>query len=370
MTPVERLEPFDPDVFLRDYWRQRPCLIRSWLSPGSLSLGELIDLAAEHDLPSRLVGGRQDRADWTLRHGPLSRADLPGRDRDWTVLVQEVDKVSAAVGNVLDNFRFLPDWVLDDIMISHAVDGGSVGAHVDAYDVFLVQAFGQRHWQLAERFDGRSDERFELALLRHWQSEFELTAEPGDALYLPAGIAHHGRAIGTCQTWSVGVRTPSGPELLFRVAEHLAGTPAGDARLEVAGTHPGHPALVSPKVLDHARDLMRRCVELDDDELSELLGQFLSGWRLWPQDPADIEVDELVGRLEAGEELKLSDGARLALSAGTDGLRLHVNGEPVNCPSELAENIAASRRVDARWSKHPTALEQLLELGALRPPSS
>lgn len=370
MKSVDRLEPFDQDVFLRDYWRQRPCLIRQWLSPEALTPGALIDLATEHDLPARLITGRQENADWTLRHGPLSEADLPDQDRDWTILVQEVDKVSPPVAELLDQFRFLPDWLFDDIMISHAVDGGSVGAHVDAYDVFLVQAAGRRHWQLAEQFDDDPDERFELALLRNWQSETELTADPGDTLYLPAGIAHHGQAKGRCQTWSVGVRTPSGPELLFRLAEHLAQTSAGDARLVVDRPDANRPSLITPAVVSDSRELMRRCVELDDDALSALLGEFLSGWRLWPQDPPDIDVDELVNALECGEKVELTGGARLALSTRTGGLRLHVNGETVDCPDELAEALATSRCLDSRWSEYPVSLEQLLELGALCPPSS
>jgi len=370
MNAIDCLDHFDPDVFLTDYWQRRPCLIKSWLQPAALPLDELIALAAEHDLPARLITGRQDQADWTLRHGPFSRSDLPGANQDWTVLIQEVDKVSIPVAELLAEFRFLPDWLLDDIMISHAVDGGSVGAHVDAYDVFLVQAQGRRRWQLAAQFDPAIDERFELALLESWTAETEITTESGDALYLPAGIAHHGRALGSCQTWSVGVRTPSGPELLFRLAEHQAQTSTGDARLTVEAPDSRRPNLISPQILETARGLMQRCIELDDEELSGLLGEFLSGWRLWPQDPPDIDLDELIGRLDAGAELMLTGGARVALSESGRGLKLHVNGETVICPHELADDLASSRRIDSRWKEHPGALEQLLEAGALQPADS
>ena len=366
MHPVDRLEPFDPDRFFRDYWQQRPCLIGRWLKPVARPLDELMALAADHELPMRLVTGRQERADWTLRHGPLDHGDLPSTDRDWTVLVQEVDKACSAVAALLDEFRFLPDWMVDDIMISHAVDGGSVGAHVDAYDVFLVQAAGRRRWQLAESFDARIDERFELALLRNWHEQSEVVAGPGDTLYLPAGIAHHGLALDTCQTWSVGLRTPSGPELLFRLAEHLSITETGGPRLKVDAPDPRQPARVSQAIVDHARQLMQDCLARDDDELSNLLGEFLSGWRLWPQDPPATGVDEVMGKLEAGQEIELASSARLALSEGASGLRVHINGETLSCPQALSRSLAESRRLDARWRHQTVAVEQLLELGAIR----
>ncbi|MEE4329363.1 MAG: cupin domain-containing protein, partial [Wenzhouxiangella sp.] len=366
---VDLLDPFDADVFLREYWQRRPCLIPNWLLPDAIDLDGLIELASNHDLPSRLIRGRQDQANWTLRHGPLVRADLPASASDWTVLVQEVDKVCPSVAALLDAFSFLPDWLFDDIMISHAVDGGSVGAHVDAYDVFLVQALGQRRWQLAERFDPAIDDRFELALLRHWRPETELTASQGEALYLPAGVAHHGRALGPCQTWSVGVRTPSGPELLFHIAEHLAETTAGQERLGVGCPDRDRPALITGAVLAETRQLMQRCIALEDARLAPLLGEFLSGWRQWPQDPPEIGVDEIIERLADGETLELAGGARLALTTATGSVALHVNGETLDCPNELADDLASRRSLDARWVDYPDAVEILLETGALQPPT-
>ena len=58
--------------------------------------------------------------------------------------MQDVDKWDGDVRGLLAHFDFLPRWRIDDIMISYAVPGGSVGAHIDQYDVFLLQGMGQR----------------------------------------------------------------------------------------------------------------------------------------------------------------------------------------------------------------------------------
>lgn len=362
---LDRVEGFDAERFLADYWRQRPCLIRGWLKPQAQPLAPMLKLADELELPSRLVTGNQQAANWSLDHGPILAEDLPESERDWTVLVQEMDKASPEVAELLEAFRFLPDWMLDDIMISQAADGGSVGAHVDAYDVFLVQAAGQRRWQLAADYDPRLDERFELALLAEWRPQIELLAEPGDVLYLPAGIAHHGVAVGECQTWSVGLRTPSGPETLFFLAEALMAENRKTRRLNVAHPNPKQPSLIDAATVDDLRQLLNECLALDDRKLGEIAARMLSSWRLWHGSGNLEDIDQARRHLAAGLPLKLAPTTRLALTRSDTGLYLYVNGEAIDCPSELGQALAASRTLDSSWLEHDDALEQLVDLGAI-----
>jgi 50S ribosomal protein L16 3-hydroxylase len=362
---VDCLASFDQAEFLGRFWQKRPCLIRNWLDPRPQSLTGLLDLAEQHDLPQRLVTGNQAQANWTLTHGPLMASELPNQNKDWTVLVQEVDKVNPEVAAILAEFRFLPDWMIDDVMISQAVDGGSVGAHVDAYDVFLVQAQGRRQWQLATGFDPSLDQRFELALLRHWLPETELLALSGDVLYLPAGIAHHGVAIGDCQTWSVGLRTPSGPELMFALAEMLAEQTPERPRLRVSGPDPAQPSRLGHRQIEQIRGLLEDCLRLDDEALADLAAGFLSRWRLWPEQNEPDELQSVMRALSNGLSLALAASARIALTGQGERLKLFVNGEQIDCPAELAARLARLRRIDASWLDQQKAIGQLLELDAL-----
>jgi 50S ribosomal protein L16 3-hydroxylase len=371
MKPVERLEPFDAERFLQEFWHRRPCLISGWLDPEGLTLAELIDAADRYELPTRLITGTQERSNWTLSHGPIDTADLPDQGSDWTILVQEMDKIHSGVETVMQAFRrFLPDWMLDDIMISHAMPGGSVGAHVDAYDVFLVQVTGRRCWQLATEFDPTLDERFEMALLSHWHPQSELVAEPGDILYLPAGVAHHGVADNECQTWSVGLRTPSGPELMFYLAESLTCAQDPGPRLKVGIPDAHTPAHITPEMIHQTRTLLEDTLKLDDDEIGRLLGRVLSSWRLWPRDEGEEDPATIRQQLNAGATIKLDAGARIAVCNADGPERLFVNGEAIDCPPELARRLASSRVVDRDWLDHDLGLEQLIECGALPGPES
>lgn len=216
------LGELDCKTFLRDYWQKKPLLIRqAWpdFEP-IVSAQELAGLSLEDDIESRLiVETRQENAAsrWQLRCGPFSEDDyrqLP--ERDWTLLVQAVDHWLPDARDILDPFRFIPNWRLDDLMISYAVDGGNVGPHYDQYDVFLLQAQGLREWRIGQHCDGSTAilPDIPLKILQDFQQTERFVLEPGDMLYLPPGVAHYGIAQGECMTYSIGFRAPSRTELL------------------------------------------------------------------------------------------------------------------------------------------------------------
>ncbi len=221
--------------FLREYWQKQPLLIRQafpgFLAP--MSPEDLAGLACEEAALSRLVTHQRKTDRYSLRTGPFEESEFPKLGRkDWTLLVQDMDKWDGDVRALLDRFRFLPAWRVDDIMISYATPGGSVGAHVDQYDVFLLQALGQRRWQVDDAPDAPREfrEDAELKLLQRFTPSDEWVLEPGDMLYLPPGVPHHGEAVDACMTFSVGMRAPSQAELIADLAEELAASLPEEAR--------------------------------------------------------------------------------------------------------------------------------------------
>src|SRR5690348_14054680 len=182
------------------------------------------------DHPNRADSGSSLRAvrnddHWEVRTGPFDDAmfgKLP--ESHWTLLVQDVDKWDADTAALLDHFRFIPSWRIDDVMISYATDGGGVGAHVDQYDVFLLQGMGQRRWSIDTHPNPSTAFRndVELKLLETFSPTHTWTLDPGDMLYLPPGVPHDGMAVDECMTFSIGMRAPAAGELLFDFAAHVA----------------------------------------------------------------------------------------------------------------------------------------------------
>ena len=220
----------DRKKFLSDYWQQKPLLIKA----GFAHFSDLIEpeilagLAQEAEVDSRVIENRGGQ--WQVSHGPFASYDQFG-DSDWTLLVQSVNEWMPEIHALLEPFRFLPDWRLDDVMISFAVPGGSVGPHLDQYDVFIIQGEGQRHWQVGERVKQANEFR-PHADLKQLQDPFvpiiDAVLEAGDILYIPAGCPHHGVALEASLNYSVGFRAANTAELTSQVADMLLAAEAAN----------------------------------------------------------------------------------------------------------------------------------------------
>jgi len=170
-------------------------------------------MACEEGIESRLIIGTADNSHWSVEHGPLNEerfGSLP--DQYWTILVQDVDKYLPKAAALVDQFRFLPSWRIDDLMISYAEDQGSVGPHTDSYDVFLIQLQGKRLWKISDKIYTDDDliADSEIRVLDNFEQSEEWLLKPGDILYLPPHIAHWGIAQGPCMTGSVGFQPKPG----------------------------------------------------------------------------------------------------------------------------------------------------------------
>ncbi|RPE81520.1 50S ribosomal protein L16 3-hydroxylase [Vulcaniibacterium tengchongense] len=348
-----------PERFLRDYWQKRPLLIRNAF-PGfesPLQPEDLAGLACEEAALSRIVVHDRARDRWTLRHGPFDEAEFPGMPRqDWTLLVQDVDKWDTDVAALLPHFDFLPRWRIDDVMVSFAAPGGSVGAHVDQYDVFLLQAQGRRRWQIDARPDPPLDFRpdVELKLLREFRPSHDWVLGPGDMLYLPPGVPHHGVAEDACLTFSVGMRAPSAAELLGDFVDTLASE--ADESLRYADPDlapPADPNEIDEAAMNRAVAALNRLRMNDPDRLGDWFGRFITLYRA----AGEVQPGEDRGRSRIEIEWDLQRGAALlrhpwsrmawrrARRRGAPA-RLYVSGHAYALPEADARRLAGAARLD------------------------
>lgn len=223
-TPLTMLGGLSAQQFLQEYWQKKPLFVKNALPhwPEKIDADELAGLALEAEVESRIISFLPEQKEWRLQHGPFQEDifnTLP--KQHWTLLVQAVDTWLPHLNQLLDEFNFIPNWRLDDLMISYAVDQGSVGPHFDNYDVFLIQGAGQRKWQLGPpvQNDKQSLKHPDICLLKSMEVIEEWLVEPGDLLYLPPKWAHHGVAQGECLTYSVGFRAPSFIHILREYSE-------------------------------------------------------------------------------------------------------------------------------------------------------
>ncbi|MDM7322332.1 MAG: cupin domain-containing protein [Gammaproteobacteria bacterium] len=333
------------ETFLRDYWQKKPLLIRQAFPDfeAPVTPEELAGLACEEGLHSRLVLEEGGSKPWELRYGPFTEEDFASLPpKGWSILVSDVEKAVPELMAIIEPFRFIPDWRIDDLMMSYAPPGGSVGAHVDQYDVFLLQAWGRRRWMIEST--PRDDENayidgLDLRILREFTPDQSWELEPGDLLYLPPGIPHHGVALTDCMTWSIGFRAPTHADIVGAVAEALVDRIPPKLRYSDPDLAPqANPGEISTASLTKLTRLVREALTPDDATLQRILGEWLTERNLnlgglFP-DNEPLHLDELQKRLEDGAVLRRVPAARLAFIAQPSKVLFFMDGECV----ELAED--------------------------------
>ena len=266
-----------PARFLREVWHKRPLLIRNAVPgfSGLLSPAEMQQLACREDVESRLIQG--SGAHWQLDHGPFKKSDFKRLPKtEWTLLVQSLNHFLPEADALLAQFDFIPHARLDDLMVSYAVPGGSVGPHFDSYDVFLLQGHGHRRWQISTQHDLALIDGAPLKILRHFEAENEWVLGPGDMLYLPPHVAHYGVAEDACMTYSIGFRAPTTEELAHGFLMHLQDTLALEGRYADPDLRlQAHPGQIGRAMLGQIEDMIAK-VKWSRRDVAEFAGRYLS----------------------------------------------------------------------------------------------
>lgn len=338
MRPLTQLGGMPVETFLRDYWQKEPLVIRNAFPEVPLvPAEELAGYSLEDEVESRILietpGTQPLQSQWEQHHGPFNESfyeQLPASH--WTLLVQAVDHLHPKIHHLLHQFRFIPNWRIDDVMVSYAADGGNVGPHFDYYDVFLLQAQGSRHWQLGQRCTSNSELRTdtECKILTQFEPTEDWLLHPGDMLYIPPNIAHWGVAQGECITYSVGFRAPSYSDILLDLCQDIASDLSPDHRFSDTGRTPNDKAgEITEEDIIRVRSIVHSIIS-DDTVLRDWFGRYMTQpCRQSPQLEADSAAHPV-----------LSPQARAAYAAvGERDAVLYINGQQFPCSLPFAEQL-------------------------------
>ncbi len=345
--PLQLLGGLSAELFMKRHWEKKPLLVRQAI-PGFSALlerGELFELAQHDEVESRLIAqaDRRGKPGWQFKKGPFQRRVLPSlKQREWTLLLQGMDLHHAGVRQLMQQFRFVPDARLDDVMISYAADGGGVGPHFDSYDVFLLQAHGQRRWRYGRQKDLSLVPDMPLKILSNFVPEFDEVLNPGDMLYLPPRYAHDGVAVGECMTYSIGFRSPNRGELAQELLQRLA-EDACDLAGEAIYRDPqqgavAHPGAIPLALHDFAHDAMLAALK-EPDAFSCVLGEYLT------EPKANVWFE--AGSVRAGfKAVELDRRSRMMY----DARLVYINGEGFRAggrDAALMHRLADEHQLDA-----------------------
>jgi 50S ribosomal protein L16 3-hydroxylase len=359
---VDILGNISKEQFLKEYWQKKPLLIRQ-AYPNFEPLipsDELAGMSLEEEVESRIIMENGPDSPWQLISGPFEEDTFARLPKDkWTLLIQGVDQWVPEAADLLQDFNFIPNWRIDDLMISFATDGGSVGPHYDQYDVFLLQAEGQREWRIGQMCSEQDEflKETKLRLLAKFEETDRWVLEPGDMLYLPPRLAHYGISQGNGQTYSIGFRAPSQSELMHSLVDQIDASSNEDQRYGDPGLAlQAHSGEINEAALQQVRDFMTQALA-DPVLLSDAIGKLMTEAK-YPQErdeddqkntdsylASDLKYD--LQAIDIQRELH----SRFAFNKNEASVSFYAGGKvfPINENSlELAQYLTQQRQYSGR----------------------
>ncbi|MBN6531337.1 cupin domain-containing protein [Acinetobacter pittii] len=346
--PLTVLGGITAEQFLAEYWQKKPLLVRNGLPEiiGLLQPQDVQELALEEHASARLIRQKDKNPnEWHVKSSPLTKGDFQKLPKLWSILVQAVDHYSFDLSELWKKFPFIPQWRRDDIMVSYAHKGGSVGKHFDFYDVFLVQGHGHRRWQLGQMCDVNTTfvPNQPLKLLPEIDVQFDEVLAPGDLLYVPPEMAHYGVAEDDCLTFSFGFRMPNIAGLMERISDQFsANTLLQNPVIDIARKQMSQIGEINSTELSYLKDLVLAQLQ-DSTALDAAIMSYMSEPK-YPDnipEPDEIEADDLQEILHEGYEVLLEPASRLLYTESDGILSFWGNGEALCIAATFAPKLKA-----------------------------
>ncbi|MCW8829949.1 MAG: cupin domain-containing protein [Gammaproteobacteria bacterium] len=348
------LGDISPETFMAEYWQKKPLLIRQafpdFKSP--VTPDELAGLACEEEVNSRIVMEKDGEHPWFPMFGPMSDeiyANMP--ETHWTLVVNDLEKYLPELSWIIDRFRFIPEWRLDDLMISYAADQGSVGPHIDLYDVFILQGMGNRRWQINSQHVTEENQIKEtpLRIQKEFKAEEEWVIEPGDMLYLPPGVSHHGVSLGESLSYSIGFRATSHADLVNEFIGYIT----QDLSPQLTYQDPDqriqqHSNEIKQDALERVTDIFRQYLKPDHPELQRWFGCYMSDTKASIDTSPEREISSIeeLKKLASTSTLNRHPASRFAFAQNPDSTLLFIDGEDYEVNPDFAKSLCRQREID------------------------
>lgn len=341
-------------TFMEEYWQKKPLLIRQAFADFKtpITADELAGLACEEDVDSRIVMEKDGEHPWFPIFGPMSDeiyGSMP--ETHWTLVVNDMEKYLPELAWIVDRFRFIPEWRLDDLMISYAADAGSVGPHVDLYDVFLLQGEGRRRWQISTQpvTEDNQIEETPLRIQKDFTAEEEWIVEPGDMIYLPPGVSHHGVSLGESLSYSIGFRATSHADMASDFINHITNNLSPQLTYrDPDQSIQEHSNEIKSDALERVTEIFKQYLRPDHPELQRWFGRFVSDTKSDVITEPEQEVDSIeeLQQLANTGILKRHTASRFAFVQNPENTLLFVDGEDYEVNAEFAKALCKQREIN------------------------
>ena len=368
-SSINPLGSLSPEEFLKEYWQKKPLVILQSLPNFQcpITAEELAGLSCEEEVSSRIILEKDGEHPWQPIFGPMDDEVFEKLPKThWTLAVNDLEKVVPELAWMSDLFGFIPDWRFDDLMSSYAADQGSVGPHFDLYDVFIIQGTGKRRWQIstAEVTPDNQVEGSPLRIQKDFNAEQEWILEPGDMIYIPPNVSHHGVSLGESISFSVGYRAVSHADLLNDFIAHITHELPPKLTYEDADLKTqAHSSEITAEAINRVKQIFKTYLDSEHSEITRWFGRYMSDpkseYTEAPDEPIE-SISEITDEIKNGIKLYRHPASRFAYTTDNGNILLFIDGNDYSVSINFAEQLCNNRLLDVNLIQSATEFEQQL----------
>lgn len=338
--------------FLKYYWQKKVLVVRQALPQfeSPISADELAGLAYEEEVNSRIVMEKDGEHPWFPVFGPMTDETFESMpETHWTLIVNDLEKYIPDLSWITDQFRFIPEWRMDDLMCSYAADQGSVGPHIDLYDVFIIQGEGKRRWQISTKEVTAENQIKEtpLRIQKDFKAEQEWILEPGDMIYIPPNVSHYGVSLGESISFSVGYRATSHADLVNDFIGHITqGLAPQKTYQDPDLTLQKHPNEITPEAVERVRKIFKEYLDPNHPALLKWFGEYNSDTKTDIDKEPEFYIKDIEALSQLDTDIQRHPASRFTFFRHDSSADLFIDGEAYTTSISFAEKLCEQRIID------------------------
>ncbi len=361
----------DINDFLKNYWEKKPLIIKGAIKlPQSLIEKEdLFEMAMDEYFISRMVTKSQSQ-EWNVVDGPFEKPELEElQTHQWTLINHNLNLYNERIHDLQRSLEFLPSWLFDDAMTTLSNKGSSVGAHIDNYNVFIAQLSGQREWKIQHKPNPKFQEGLPVKILEEFKEDESFILSPGDLIYIPPHVAHHGISLENSLSLSLGFKSIEYDQLLKTMALNILEDESEKSFYKTSFNE----RLEDTNEIDqnNLKEIKKNLLKFlsEDALLDETILKFASKSKglFEPNDDFTLEEFEqefkqkglILDEFTKFSSIKNNDSIKL----GINGTVIHINEEEYSCIKKLQSLLPQTEIHYSKFSKIVAVLYTMFNEG-------
>lgn len=335
---INFLGTLSKEEFLKDYWEKKPLLIKNAVASieSYATSEEIKELSYDEDFETRIVYNKNNGQEFSVKHGPLTASDF--NQKSWTLICHNLNLLDENFNQLQKQLCFLPDWLFDDVMATHSPMGATIGAHIDKYNVFILQGKGQRKWQLQTNPDPTYIEGMDLKILKNFEPNIEWILDPGDMIYIPSNVAHQGTSLSESISYSIGLKSLEDETIIKTYLEDRLNHYESEDYLKDQTLHPVmDPYQHSPKITDYFFKKMQDIVA-NKEQFELWFNNFLSTPKC-KVDGGEVYLEEEIIQLSKNHKIKKDIYTKMASLSKNKDFVVSINAQSYSLSSATYKKV-------------------------------